>query len=187
MKTRNFYILVSSIIVGMVIAWLFIYTVITLDVDLFQDPNKITIRGNGVDRELTLSINELKSSKYDQIIDKTFHIKKGPPSYSEYDIKYSGVSLWSILEVENLISENASLLKFQFKGRDLYVSPKFLNLSIVKNNPELAILAYEKSGDPLSLAEGPLRSVLDQTIIPNGEYSSQYSVQKLSDIIINYY
>lgn len=184
MKTRNFYILVSSIIVGMVIAWLFIYTVITLDIDLFQDPNKITIRGKGVDRELTLSITELKSSKYDQIIDKTFHLKKS--TGYEYTQTYSGVSLWSILEVENLISEDASLLKFQFKGRDGYDS-KFLNLSIVKNNPELAIIAYEKSGDPLSLAEGPLRSVLDQTIIPNGEFSSQYSVQKLSDIIINYY
>jgi hypothetical protein len=186
MKTRNFYILVSSIIVGMVIAWLFVYTVIVLDVDLFQDPNSVTIRGSGVNRELTLTITELKSDKYDQVIDKTFNIKKGPPSYSEYDIIYSGVSLWSILEVENLIYGEVSLLKFEFKGRDLYISPKALNLSIMKNNPELVIIAYEENGDSLSLGEGPLRSVLDQSIMPNGEYSSQYSVQKLSEIIIKY-
>ena len=186
MKTRNFYILISTIIVGMVIAWLFVYTVIVLDVNLFQDPNSVTIRGNGVDKELTLTITELKSGKYDQIIDKTFHIKKGPPSYYEYDVIYSGVSLWSILEVENLIYGEVSLLKFEFKARDLYISPKALNLSIVKDNPDLAIIAYEKSGDPLSLGEGPLRSVLDQSIMPIGEYSSQYSVQMLSEIIIKY-
>ena len=185
MKTRNFYILVSSIILGMVIAWLFVYTVIVLDVNLFQDPNSVTIRGDGVNKELTLSINELKSGKYDQIIDKSFHIKKGLPSYSEYDVIYSGVSIWSILEVEGLIHGDVSLLTFRFIGRDQYKSPKALNLSIVKDNPDLAIIAYEQNGDPLSLADGPLRSVLDQLIVPSGAYSSQYSVQKLSEIIIN--
>lgn len=185
METRNFYILISSIIVGIVIFWLFIfayyYAVIELDADLFQDPNTVKIRGSGVNREITLNITELKSDKYDQVIDKTFHLLNR--FGTEEDKIYSGVSLWSILEVENLINGEVSTLTFEFWGRDLYHSPKALNLSIVKDHPELVIIAYEENGAPL-FGDGPLRSVLDQSIIPAGEYSSQYSVQMLSEIII---
>jgi len=182
MKARDFYILIASIVVGMVIFWLFLFAVIELDADLFQDPNSITIRGEGVNREITLTMNQLKSDKYDQQIDKTFHIMNS--FETEYDIIYSGVSLWSILIEENLIDEDPSLLTFQFWARDLYHSPKPLNLSIAQDNPDSVILAYEENGAPL-FEEGPLRSVLDQSIMPEGEYSSQYSVQMLSEIRIN--
>ena len=64
-------------------------------------------------------------------------------------------------------------------------TPKFLNLSIVEENPELVILANEMDGVSLTTTEGPLRSVMDQSVMPVGEFSSQYSVQKLSTIIIN--
>jgi len=53
----------------------------------------------------------------------------------------------------------------------------------VKDHPELVIIAYEENGAPL-FGDGPLRSVLDQSILPDGEYGSQYSVQMLSEIII---
>ena len=181
MKTRNFYILISSIIVGMVIFWLLLYAIVELDADLFQDPNSVTIRGSGLNREITLTITQLKSDKYDQVIDKTYHFMDF--FETEYDIIYSGVSLWSIIEEENLIYGEISILKFEFWGRDLYHSPKALNLSIVKDHPELVIIAYEENGAPL-FGDGPLRSVLDQSILPDGEYGSQYSVQMLSEIII---
>jgi len=185
METRNFYILISSIIVGIVIIWLFIfayyYAVVELDANLFQDPNSVTIRGSGLNREITLNITELKSKKYDQVIDKTFHLMNR--FEIEDDKIYSGVSLWSILEEENLINGEVSTLTFEFWGRDLYHSPKALNLSIVENNPELVIIAYEENGIPL-VDDGPLRSVLDQSVLPDGEYSFQYSVQKLSEIKI---
>jgi len=182
MESRNFYILIASIIVGMIAIGLFVFTVAELDADLLQDSDTITIRGNGVNREITLTITQLKSDKYDQSVDKIFHIMNS--FETEYDIVYSGVSLWSILVEENLIDEDPSILTFEFWARDLYHSPKPLNLSIAQNNPDLVILAYEEDGAPL-FEKGPLRSVLDQSIMPEGEYSSQYSVQMLSEIRIN--
>ena len=48
----------------------------------------------------------------------------------------------------------------------------------------MVILAYEENGVTLT-TEGPLRSVLDQSVMPEGEFSSQYSVQMLKEIVIN--
>ena len=182
MKTRNFYILITSILIGIVIFWLMIIAFAELDIDPFEDPNKITIEGSGVSRTLSISVSDLTSGKYDLVEDKSFHILN---RYEiEYDVIYSGISLWSILEEENLIIQPSSILEFRFYGRDGYSSPKFLNLSIAEFNLEMVILAYEENGVPLS-EEGPLRSVIDQSVMPPNEYSSQYSVQKLYQIIIN--
>jgi hypothetical protein len=152
-----------------------------LEFNPFEDPDKITIEGNGTSSSITLSITDLTSGKYDLVEDKTFHIKNSVGT--EYDVVYSGISLWSIIEEENLIIQSASGLEFRFYARDGYSSPKFLNLSIVEANSDLIILAFEENGIPLSV-EGPLRSVMDQSVMPEGEYSSQYSVQKLTKISI---
>ena len=180
METRNFYIVVASVIIGIVLFWLMM--IAFLEFNPFEDPNKITIDSNGTSTSITISISELTSGKYDIVEDKIFHIKNS--FETEYDIIYSGISLWSILEEENLLIHSSSELEFRFYARDGYSSPKFLNLSIVETHPDLVILAFEENGVPLSL-EGPLRSVMDQSIMPDGEYSSQYSVQKLSLISIN--
>ena len=75
----------------------------------------------------------------DLVEDKSFHIKNS--FETEYDVVYSGISLWSIIEEENLIIQTASSLEFRFYARDGYGSPKFLNLSIVEANSDLIILA----------------------------------------------
>ena len=180
METRNFYIIVASIIIGLVVFWLIM--IAFLEFDPFVDPNEITIDGDGTSTSITISISELKSGKYDLVEDKTYHIKNS--GEYEYDIKYSGISLWSILEEENLLLQSSSELEFRFYGRDGYIAPKFLNLSIVETYPDLVILAFEENGVLLTL-EGPLRTVMDQSVMPEGEYSAQYSVQKLSLITIN--
>jgi hypothetical protein len=182
MKTRNFYILIVSFLISLVTIWVMIIAFTELNINPFEDPNKITIKGNGVSRTLTISVSELTSGKYELVEDKTFHIKNRYET--EYDVIYSGISFWSILEEENLIIQSSSLLAFRYYARDGYCSPKFLNLSIAEFNPDLVILAYEENGVQLT-DEGPLRSVIDQSIMPPNEYSSQYSVQKLYQIIIN--
>jgi hypothetical protein len=153
----------------------------SLEFDPFEDPNKIKIEGDGISTSTSISVSELTSGKYDLVEDKTFHIKNRVDT--EYDIVYSGISLWNILEVENLLLHSSSSLEFRFYGRDGFSSPRFLNLSIAEANPDLVILAFEENGVPLSL-EGPLRSVIDQSIIPEGDYTSHYSIQKLNKIII---
>jgi len=181
MESRNFYILIVSITLGLAVFWLTVYAVITLDVDLFQSGQTIIIKGEGITDEFTISLNELKSDKYLQIENQQFKIVNS--FETEYYVIYSGVSLWSLLEVENLLVQSPLELKFQFWARDAYHSPKPINLSIAQNNPTLIILAYEENGSPL-FETGPIRSVIDDTVIPTGEYSSQYSVQKLATIII---
>ena len=182
MLRRNFYILVASILTGMTITFLSIYAIIELEVDLFQDPKTVVIKGSGLKNEITLSIEELKSDKYYQVENQQFFIRNSVGS--EYYVTYSGVSLWSILSIENLLDFESSFLNFIFIGRDAYRSPLPLNLSIAENNPYSVIIAYSKDGQPL-IGDGPLRSVINQTVMPPGEYSPQYSVQKLARVEIN--
>ena len=169
MKTRNFYMIVASVMIGLAIFWLMM--IAFLEFNPFVDPNKITIDGDGTTTSISISISELTSGKYDLVEDQTFHIKN---KYDvEYDEVYSGVSLWSILDIENLLVHSSSLLEFRFYARDGYSSPKFLNLSIVETYPNLVILATEENGVPIAMDKGPLRSVMDQSIMPESEYSSQ--------------
>lgn len=181
MLRRNYYILISSVLIGMIVFFLTVYAIIELDVDLFQNPNTVVIKGSGLNRKITLSIEDLKSDSYDQVEDKQFLIKNKVGS--EDYIVYSGVSLWSILLNEELLIYDSSYLTFVFYGGDAYKSPRPLNLSIAEFFPQSVIIAYSKGGQPL-IGDGPLRSVINQTVMPLGEYSSQYSVQQLAKVEI---
>jgi hypothetical protein len=173
MNRRNFYIVVASICIALTAFWLTIYAVISLDINLFQDPNTIKINGSGVKGEITINLNELKSSKYVQIIDQKFFIENSVGN--TYEKVYSGV--------ENLLNDDPNDLTFLLWGRDGYRSPQPLNLSIAKNYPTLVIIAYMEDSYPL-FGDGPLRSALNQSVMPIGEVSSQYSVQQLAIIEI---
>jgi len=181
MERRNFYILIASIIIGLSVLFLNIYAIITLEIDLFQDPNTVKIKGTGVNEEITLSMSELKSDKYTQVENKEFFFENRIGN--TYWRTYSGVSLWSILEEEGILNSNPSSLTFLFMGRDAYRSPLSLNLNIAQNNPRQVIIAYAEDGQPL-FGDGPLRSVINQTVMPSGEVASQYSVQQLASIVI---
>jgi hypothetical protein len=181
MNRRNFYILVASICIALTAFWLTIYAVITLDINLFQNPNTIKINGSGVKGDITINLNELKSSKYIQVIDQKFFFENRVGN--SYEKVYSGVSLWSILEVEDILNDNPNSLTFILWGRDAYRSPQPLNLSIARDYPNLVIIAYAEGGYPL-FGDGPLRSALNQSVMPIGEVSSQYSVQQLALIEI---
>jgi len=170
-----------SIIIGISIVWLTLYAIIELQINPFEDTSVITIEGTGIDHDVDLTLTELKSDKYQQIKDKTYFFINS--FGSEYQIIFSGVSLWSILEVEGILNADPSSLTFRFYARDGYSSPHPLNLSIAQNNPDLVILAYERDGAPL-FEEGPLYSIVDRTVIPPGEFNSQYSVQLLKTIVI---
>ena len=166
MNRRNYYIFIASICVGLSVLWLTAYALITLDVDFFQDLNVIKINGTGTQSEISIHINDLKSDKYNQIIDQTFFFENRIGR--TYDKVYSGVSLWSILEVEAILNYSPNILTFTLWGGDAYRSPQALNLSIAKNYPHLVIVAYAEDGYPL-FGDGPLRSALNQSVMPIGE------------------
>jgi hypothetical protein len=183
MEKRNFYILIGSVVLGMSVFWLSVYSFIILDVDpfqnLFRDPNEpvITIKGNVI-QEYEFTLAELKSDKYLQIIDKMFHFINAI-GY-EYDLIFSGVSLWSLFEVENILNEDSST--FLFIGGDGFYAETSLPISLAENNPYQVILAYEKDGQPL-LYEGPIRSIVDYELIPD-KATTHYAVSNLKTIII---
>jgi len=140
MEKRNFYILIASVSVGMSVFWLSIYGIIILDVDPFwnlKNDGLITITGN-VKEDLTLSLDDIKSSKYHQVEDQIYHFINAIGR--EFDETYSGTSLWSILEVEDILEVGAST--FYFIGSDGFKSPKPLSFTLAAENLNLIILAY---------------------------------------------
>jgi len=188
MEKRNFNILIVSLITGITLFWLSVYNIVQLDIDYgqylqdqFTDPDEldITIKGNGVTREITLRVAELKSDRYNQVINRQFHFINAVGR--RFDKIYSGVSLWSILIVENILKPSAST--FIFIGRDGYHSEKPLSLRLVEENPEDVILAYEEDGHPL-FNDGPIRSVVDYYVIPD-EITTRFWIQNLRYIQID--
>ena len=186
METRNFYILIATIIIGMSAFFLSAYAFIILDVDplqniknwfLDEDTIVLTIKGEVViEREFTFA--EIKSDKYIQVKDQIFHIVNAIGR--EYDLVYSGVSLWSLLEEENLLTPYSS--SFLMIGGDGYYAESSLDLSLAENYPAQVILAYEQDGQPLFL-DGPIRSVVDYILIPD-KATTHYSIQNLKTILI---
>lgn len=193
METRNFYILVVSICIAITCTWLSVYNFVRLDINPIEytqesyqtivegeqeeDETVVVITGK-VKEELRLSLSEIKSNKYRQVKDKVFKIvTQVEPHY----YVYSGATLWSILETENILESDATT--FTFVGEDGYESPEPLSLTdVAKKYEDDVILAYEYDGEPL-YEEGPIRSVIDDDACP-GEYSSQYSVRNLVEVRI---
>lgn len=194
METRNFYIYVASICIAITCIWLSAYNYVRLGIDPIeyiknsyqtsigeeQEDDEIVLVITGkVKEELKLTLSEIKSDKYNQVKDKIFKIvTQVEPHY----YKYSGVTLWSILETEGILEFDATT--FTFIGSDGYESPEPLSLKdVAEKYEDDVILAYEKDGNPL-YENGPIRSVIDDDAIPPGEYSSQYSVSNLVEVRI---
>ena len=188
MDKRNFNILIASIAIGMTAFWLSLYNFILLDINPFEyiqdqfsadDDIVVTIKGEGVKKEFILSLSDIKSSKYYQVEDKQFHFINAIGK--EFDKIYSGVSLWSILEEEDILKASAST--FIFIGSDGFHSAKPLSLELAEDNMDDVILAYEDNGEPL-FNDGPVRSVIDYDVIPD-EITTHYWVQNLKYIQID--
>lgn len=186
MERRNFYIMVSGIIIGMSVFWLSLYAFIILDIDPFynirtiyggEDTIVLTIKGN-VNREIQFSVSDIKSDKYEQVVDRTFHFINAIGS--EFNEIYSGASLWSIFEEENILNEDAST--FLFIGGDGYWAETPLSLTLAENYTEQIIIAYEKDGEPIYF-DGPLRSIVDHAVIPD-KVNTHYAIKYLKTILI---
>ena len=199
METRNFYILVASICVGLTAFWLTAYNVVRLGIDpiayIQKNTSNISLEEESEDdktvvwiigevkEELKLSIADLKSDKYNQVTDD-FNFRN---SYgTEWTDEYTGVTLWSILEAEGILESHAST--FVFISQDGYESPEPLSIEdIAKNYEDQVIIAYEIEGELLSDDNGPVRSVIDHEVLEDLEpdhYNSQFAVKNLKYIEI---
>lgn len=186
MEKRNFKILIISTCIGISLFWLSAYSFVILDVDPFQniknlfgdeDTVILTIKGK-VNNEFELTLSDIKSDKYLQIKDKTFHIVNAIGR--EYELVFSGVSLWSIFEVENILLDDA--VSFLFIGGDGYYAETPLNIQLAQDYPNQIILAYEQDSQPL-IYDGPIRSVVDHEVIPD-KANTHYTLKNLKTILI---
>ena len=186
MEKRNFNILIVCILIGMTVFWLSVYSYIILDIDPLQNIKRffgdedsvvITIKGNVVE-EFELRLSDIKSDNYLQIENREFHIVNAIGR--EYDVVYTGVSLWSILEYEDLITHDSST--FLFIGGDGYYAETALPLSLAENNTDQIILAYEENGQPIFF-DGPVISVVDHELVPD-KANTHYLVKYLKTILI---
>ena len=154
----------------------------SLSIEYYYEEDILLISGSGITANYSMTLTEVKSDKYTQVKNHTYQLKNSLDI--EYDLVFSGVSLWSILEVEALLSGTPAELTFQFVASDGYSSPSPLNLSLAQSFPDLVIIAYEEDGNPL-IDDGPLRSVVNQSLLMSGQYASQYCLQQLTEIIIS--
>lgn len=193
MEERNFYILIASVAIALAVFWLTIYNIILLGIDpsyvsrnlLGPDEGEVivTITGSGVKEDLELTMKDIKSDKYTQVNDREFYIEKDESLGGEpLTVICSGPTLWSILQEEGILKSSAST--FTFYGADGYSSQDGpLPLSAAEDHEKDVILAYEEDGHPL-FEDGPIRSVCDQSVMPDERPASRYWIKNLVKIEI---
>jgi len=197
MQNRNFYILIASICVAITASWLTAYNVVRLGIDPIdyiqrnttsiiegddEDRVLVTIEGNVKD-EIKLTMRDIKSDKYKEI---TFDFEFKNSAGRVWNEEYTGVTLWSILVQENILESDSETFLFigsDGHGEDL----KKLSLNLTRDNSDKIILAYLNEGVPLEPGEGPIKSIIDRSVIIDLEpeyYSSYYAVKDLEYVEI---
>ncbi len=144
----------------------------------------LKIYGSGVTEVTLIPYSDITSGKYRSVQDAKFAILN---QYNyNYTYYYSGASIWDILEDNGIVEPSAT--KMRFIASDNYRS-EFIPLSLVRNNPDLAIIGYEENGHILEEqskgGDGPLRSMVNlsvtQQMIPP-TYNSQFWVKYVNGI-----
>jgi branched-chain amino acid transport system substrate-binding protein len=186
MEKRNIYLAIIVLgIVGTGVGF-GVYYGILLSHPTEEEEQILLFFGSGLKKNYTMSMKDLKSNKYTQVENQLFYTLDytGNITIMGY---YSGVSLRSILEEENLLEPDAE----SYTGIAWDYNPGatygMLNISNVMNNPEyLCIIAYSGTDfDPLE--DDPLRLMINQSIVAPNIRASRYCVSNLSAIYIEVY
>lgn len=133
----------------------------------------IKIYGN-VKKEVNITLSQLKSN-YQQVINQRFYfINDFGNIWSD---NYSGAVIWDIFIKEDCLNPNST--RFRFEASDLYVSRNIL-FSLVEQNPELVLLAYERNGMPMGGEpdRGPIEGIVNRSLFPdwNTVYTAKHTV-----------
>jgi hypothetical protein len=140
--------------------------------------DKIRIYGN-VKREVNITLFEIKA-EYQQVINQKFDFINDFGSV--YDDYFTGAQVWDIFIQNDLLNANSRQIRFY--GYDGYTHTEAINISIIKNNPSLVILAYEENGISLGTPpdDGPIKSVVNRSLYPT--WNSRFSVRNLAAIVV---
>ena len=148
------------------------------------EKNILTLYGSGVISTFGMTMTELQSTNYVQVINQEFYTL----NYLSEIVSngnYSGVSLRSILEEEGLLGPGAE--NYTGIGLDGYNPGAIwgmLNISDVMNNDyNQCIIAYNGPDfDPLG--DAPIKLMINQSIILPSIRASRYCVKNLASILI---
>jgi hypothetical protein len=192
METKNIYLaLIVLLIVGVGVGFGIGYGVQTLLTEPSKEgPDILLFYGPGVGPDeydwYSMSMKDLKSSKYTQVKDQLFYTLDFEGNITAMG-SFSGVSVRSILEEEDLLKPGAE--NYTGIGWDDF-APGFiwdiLNISNILNNPyNLCIIAYGGTDfDPLDIYP---RFMINQSIvaptIPTLR-ASRYCISNLTAIYI---
>ena len=185
MEKKNLYILIIVLAIVGVGGGLGIYYLIQgLNIPPAPEQEILTIYGPGTTGNYSMTMTELQSTKYVQVTNQEF-ITKNYLDEIVSNGNYSGVSLRSILEEENLLGLYAE--NFTGIGLDNYnpgILHGMLNISDVMNSDyALCIIAY--GGPDFDLEEDvPLKLMIDQSILDISIRASRYCVRMLASIYI---
>ena len=183
MEKKNIYILVIVLALVGAGSGLGIYYGLILSKPS-EEQEILTIYGSGVTGNHSMTMTELQSTKYIQVTNQEF-ITKNFEGVIVSNGYYSGVSLRSILEEENLLEPDAKY--YTGIGGDGYNPGAMwgmLNISDVMNNDyNLCIIAYGGTDfDPLE--DGTLKLMINQSIVDISIRASRYCVSMLTSIFI---
>lgn len=140
-----------------------------------NDGSEITIEIYGnVKREVNITLTQLKSD-YQQVINQKFYfINDFGNTWSD---NYSGAVIWDIFNKEDCLNPNST--RFRFEASDLYTSRNIL-FSLVEQNPELVLLAYERNGIAMGGEpdKGPIEGIVNRSLFPdwNTIYTAKHVV-----------
>ena len=146
------------------------------------DPTALIITGN-VSREVSFTYEDIISGKYGVVENRIFTFLNQPPYNSQYDVNYTGVSVWALLTYTSILYPNATSI--YFKSWDAYRT-ETLSLSAVQDNPEDVIVAFKKGDYFLqnnSEDGGPLRTIVDLSVT-EPDYCSKYWAKYVNEIVV---
>lgn len=132
----------------------------------------LTIWGYGTMGNFTLTMSEMKSSKYRQY-ENQFYMRS-----ADRNGTYSGVSIRDIIEKENLLADRA--INYTFIASDGYNSVVkagyYLNITkLMAADYDEGIFAY--GGDDFDTDDGPIRVVINITLDDDGSQLGKYWVR----------
>ncbi|MHA1745643.1 MAG: hypothetical protein ACTSWW_06560 [Promethearchaeota archaeon] len=165
------------------------------DYETWYAANVLHFYGEGAKTELNISVDALLNGTFTRSENVSFHVLNKLNITSDYQI--SGVSLWTILEQQDLLQPNATCIKFF--GKDGYNSYN-LPLRIFENSSDKVFIVTQEDGQ--TPVDGPLKVAVRLDAIQNdteitamfealglpGEnsvHNSKYSVKMLTAIEIN--